>query len=122
MDQVVEVPGAVRITRGFEQFLARSHLPLDVGAALGQQRFENRLRRLLVQAMLGRSGSCALKVSSRKVTPTPSVPPTSLSVAGVQGFPFTISAKRAQSHGDDLPVLGESANRLIQKCFLVPPR
>ena len=33
VDQVIEVPGAVRITRSFEQLLARSHLPLDVGAA-----------------------------------------------------------------------------------------
>ena len=47
-----------------------------------------------MKAMLGR-GVEALKVSSRKVDPTPSVPPTSLSVAGVQGLPLTISAKRA---------------------------
>ncbi len=53
VDQVVEVPGAVRVTRCFEQFLTRSHLPLDVGAALGQQRFQHRLGGFLVEAMFG---------------------------------------------------------------------
>ena len=94
VDQVVEVPGAVRITRCFEQFLARSHLSLDVGAALGKQGFQNRLSRLLVQAMLGRSGRGAEGLFEERDA-DPSVPPTSLSVAGVQGLPFTISAKRA---------------------------
>ena len=51
-DQVVEVPGAVGITGGFQQFLRRSHLPLDVGAGLGQQGFQDRLCRLLVESML----------------------------------------------------------------------
>ena len=47
--------------------------------------------------------SAALKVSSRNVTPTPSVPPTSLSVAGVQGLPLIISAKRANRTEMTLP-------------------
>ena len=68
--------------------------------------------------MLGRAVG-ALKVSSRKVTPTPSVPPTSSSVAGVQGFPLTISANRAKPHRDDLAVLGKPGNRLIQERLLV---
>ena len=34
------------------KFPFRPHLPLDVGAGLGQQGFQNRLSRLLVEAML----------------------------------------------------------------------
>ena len=54
----------------------------------------------------------ALNVSSRNVTPTPSVPPTSLSVAGVQGLPFTISANRASRTRDDLAVFGQARTLL----------
>jgi hypothetical protein len=38
----------------------------------------------------------ALKVSSRKVTPTPSTPPTARKLDGVQGLFFIISANRAR--------------------------
>ena len=44
-----------------------------------------------------------LKVSSRKATPTPSAPPTSFNVAGVQGLPLTISANRARRTEMTLP-------------------
>ena len=37
-----------------------------------------------------------LKVSSRNVTPTPAVPPTSLSVVGVHSLAFIISANNAR--------------------------
>src|SRR5262249_20917291 len=43
----------------------------------------------------GGGAVAALKVSSRKATPTPSAPPTCRSVAGVHGLPLTISANRA---------------------------
>ena len=48
-------------------------------------------------------GRGAAKVSSRNVTPTPSVPPTSRKVAGVQGFPLTISANSASRTEMTLP-------------------
>ncbi len=45
----------------------------------------------------------ALRLSSRNVTPTPSVPPTFRKLAGVQGLPFIISAKRASRTEITLP-------------------
>ena len=46
-----------------------------------------------------------LKVSSRKATPTPSVPPTVFKLAGVQGLSFIISAKSARRMQITLPSL-----------------
>jgi hypothetical protein len=45
----------------------------------------------------------ALKVSSRKVVPIPSTPPTSFSVAGVQGLPFSMSENKANRTDMTLP-------------------
>ena len=53
------------------------------------------------------------------MTPTPSVPPTSLSVAGVQGLPFTISANRANRTEMILPSWARPKIGLIQKCVLL---
>ena len=114
MNQVVEVPRAVRVARCFEQFLARSHLTLDVGAALGQERFQHRLGGFLVQAMLGRSGRGAEGLFEERQTDA-LVPPTSWSVAGVQRFAFHHLGEQSQADRDDLPVLGQPGNRLIQK-------
>ncbi len=117
VDQIIEVPGAVRITRGFEQFLARSHLPLDVGAALGQQSFQHRLGRFLVQAMLGRRGRGAEGLFQERQT-------DSLGAAHFfergwgPGFPFDHLGEESQPDRDDLPVLGKPGNRLIQKSIL----
>ena len=41
----------------------------------------------------------ALKLSSRKVLVTPLLPPYCFSVAGVQGFPLTISANKVRRTG-----------------------
>ena len=56
VDEVVEIPRASRITRGFEQFVPGSQLPLDVGAAFRKQRFQYRLGRFLMKAMFRRRG------------------------------------------------------------------
>ena len=70
MDQIVEVPGAARIPRSFEQFLARFHLSLDVGAALGQRTSaRTALAAFWCMAMLESGAVEAAKVSSRKVNP-----------------------------------------------------
>ena len=45
----------------------------------------------------------ALNVSSRNVTPTPSVPPTAFREAGVHALPFIISANRASRTEMTLP-------------------
>ena len=50
-----------------------------------------------------REWAAELKVSSRKATPTPWVPPTSLSVAGDHGRPLTISANTARRIGITRP-------------------
>ncbi len=76
--------------------------PLMSVPDFGQQGLQHRPGGLLVQAMLRRGGRGA-NVSSRKVTPTPSVPPTSFSVAGVHGLPLTISANRASRTEMTLP-------------------
>src|SRR5205807_922618 len=56
------------------------------------------VRQLVAPRRGGRAGA-ALNVSSRKVTPTPSVPPTALRVAGSHGLPLTISANRLRRTG-----------------------
>ena len=53
-DQVVEVAGRLGVARGLAELGLRPHLALDVGAGLGQQGLQDGLRRLLVQAVLGR--------------------------------------------------------------------
>ena len=53
----------------------------------------------------------ALNVSSRNVTPTPSVPPTAFREAGVHALPFIISANRASRTRDDLAFLGQARTR-----------
>ena len=115
-EQVVEVPGAVGIARCVQQLLVRPHLALDVGAALREQGLQDRLGGLLVEAVFGRSRR-ALKVSSRKVTPTPSVPPTAFKVAGVQGFPLTISANRASRTEMTRPSWDEPRTAWSRKVF-----
>ena len=98
----MEVVGPLGIARSVEQLCCRLHPALDVGACIGEQGFENGLRRLLMQPVLG-GAVAALNVSSRNVKPTPSVPPTSLSVAGVHDLPFIISANRASRTQMTLP-------------------
>ena len=111
VDQVVEVPGAVRIPRCFEQFLARSHLPLDVGAALGQESFQHRLGGFLVKAMLGRGGRGAEGLFEERHT-------DSLRAAHLPergrgpGLAFHHLGEESQPHRDDLAVLGKPDNRL----------
>ncbi len=65
-------------------------------------------------------GLRGLNVSSKNVTPTPSVPPTSRKAAGVQGFPLTISANKARRTEMTLPSSARSGDRLIEKGVLVP--
>ena len=60
-----------------------------------------------------------MNVSSRNVTPTPAAPPTSRRVAGVHGFPFTISAKRASRTETTLPSCASSAIAWSQERPLV---
>ena len=78
-------------------------MALDIAAHFGQQRFQD------LRAAGSGAGDApglavrALKVSSRKFTPMPSVPPTSASVAGVHGFPLTISANNARRTETTLP-------------------
>jgi hypothetical protein len=57
---------------------------------------------MLVQAM-GRRGGLRVKVSSRNVTPAPSVPPMARRLSGDQVRPFIISAKRANRTPVTLP-------------------
>ncbi len=58
----------------------------------------------------------APNVSSRNVTPTPSVPPTSSSVAGVHGLPFIISANRANRTEMTLPSWARPATACSRNC------
>ena len=118
-DQVIEVPGAVGIARCFEQLLPGSHLPLDVGAGLGQESFENRLGCFLVKRCSGGAVE-ALKVSSRNVSPTPWVPPTSLQRGRSPRLSLHHLGEERQSHGDDFAFLGKTCDGLIQERLLVP--
>src|SRR5437764_948671 len=52
-DHVAELPEPVGVTGCLPERRFRPHLPLDVGAGLGQQRFQDGLSRLLVQAVPG---------------------------------------------------------------------
>ena len=81
----------------------RPHVALDVGAGFGQQGFAGPPWPLSGDSGVRAERCAALNVSSRKVTPTPSVPPTSLSVAGVHALPFIISANRANRTQMTLP-------------------
>ena len=95
MDQVIEVPGAVRITRCFEQFLSRSHLSLDVGAALGQESFQHSLGGFLVEAMLGRGSRGAEGLFEERQADSLGTAHLSERGWGPGLCPLTISAKRA---------------------------
>ena len=53
-NQIVEVPGATSIARGFQQLGMGAHRSLDVRAGFGQQVSQNGTGRFLVIAMLGR--------------------------------------------------------------------
>ena len=121
VDQVVEVSGSVRVSRCFEQFLARSHLSLDVGAALGQRAFSTAWAAFWWRRCSGLAVR-ALKVSSRNVTPTPSVPPISSQRRRRPDLSLDHLGKQSQPDRDDLAVLGQSRNGLIQKVRSVPGR
>ena len=60
---------------------------------------------------------CALNVSSRNVTPTPFVPPTSFSVAGVHGFAFHHLGKQSQPDADDFTFFCQTGDRLFDEVF-----
>ena len=81
--------------------------PLMSVPASGSRAFRTALAAFWCKRCSG-GAAAALKVSSRKATPTPSVPPTSFSVAGVHGLPLTISANRASRTRDDLAVLRQT--------------
>ena len=111
--------GRLGVARGLAQLGLRPHLALDVGAVWGSRAFSTAWAAFWCRRCLGLA--CGEpKVSSRKVTPTPSVPPTSCNVAGVHGFPLTISANSASRTEIDLAVLGQPGDRLIQEASLVP--
>ena len=93
---VLEVPRPAGVARERPKLGLGAHVPLDVGAGVGQQGFEDGPGGLLVVLVLGRRAAAALKVSSRKVAPTPRVPPTPRKEAGVQGRSFIIWANRAR--------------------------
>ena len=118
-DQVVEVPGTVRVPRCIEQFLAGSHLSLDVSAGLGKQGFQHRLGGFLVESMLGRGGRSAEGLFQEgRSEPFDS---TDLRERGWRpGLPFHHLGEESQPHGDDLPVLGQARDGLIQESVLVP--
>ena len=60
------------------------------------------------------------KVSSRKVTPTPSVPPTSRKRRRGPRLPLDHLGEQRQPHRDDLAVLGQPGDGLVQEGVLVP--
>ena len=102
-EQVVEVLGTAGVARRLQQLLLRPHVALDVGARLRAAGLSGPPGPLSGASGVAAGRSAALNVSSRKVTPTPSVPPTSFSVAGVHGLPLTISANRASRTEMTLP-------------------
>ena len=61
----------------------------------------------------------APKASSRNVTPTPSAPPISSSVCGVQGFPFTIQAKSARRTEITRPILRQPGDGTIEELLAI---
>ena len=85
--------------------------------ASGKQGLQDGPGRLLVIADVRAGAVAALKVSSRNVTPTPSVPPTSFSVAGVHGLPFIISANRASRTQMTLPSWASPATAWFRNSF-----
>ena len=95
-------PGGSAIARRLQQLRGGPHVPLDVRAASGSRAFSTARAAFWWSRCSGGPGR-ELNVSSRNVTPTPSVPPTSFSVAGVHGLPLTISANRASRTEMTLP-------------------
>ncbi len=76
-------------------------MAFDVGAGLGKSAFRTARAACWCSRCLGLAGD--ENVSSRKATPTPSVPPTCFKAAGVQGLPFIISATSASRRQMTLP-------------------
>ena len=63
-----------------------------------------------------------MKVSSRKVTPTPSVPPDRLQCGRGPRFALDHLGKQSQPDGNDLVVLSQSFHRLVEKGVLILER
>ena len=60
----------------------------------------------------------ALKVSSRNVTPTPSVPPTAFERGRRPRLAFHHLGKQGQPHGNDFAFLGKPGHGLFEELFL----
>ena len=69
--------------------------------------------------MCGGCASAALKVSSRNVTPSPSVPPTSPELAAFHGLPFIMSANSASRTQTTLPSCSRPSHGPVEKRLLV---
>ena len=109
-DQVVEVVRAVAVTRCFEQLLPGPHLPLDVGAGLGQQRFQDRLRGCS-GAIDAREGEGAGAEGFFEERQTDSFGTAHFfERGGGPGFAFNHLGVKGQTDGDDLSVLGKLGN------------
>ena len=118
VDQVIEVAGAVGIIGRFEQFLTGPHLSLDVGAALGEQGFQDGLGRLLVDAMVGRGSRGAEGLFEERQADAFRAAHLPERGRGPR-LPFHHLGEERQAHGDDLVVLGQSRDRLIQERLVI---
>ncbi len=117
-EEVVEVAGPVGIAGGVAQFLGRLHQALDVGAALGQQGFQDSLRGLLVEAVLGGRGGGAEGLF-KEGHADPLRPADGAERGRGPGLPLDHLGEQGEADGDDLAVVREALNRLVEEGVLV---
>ena len=118
-DQVDEVRGPVGIARELPRVLQDRIRPLMSAFDSGKRAFRTACAAFWWYRWFGLDRG-ELKVSSRNVTPTPSIPPTSRRVAGVHGLALDHLGEEGQPHRDDPPVLGQPGDRLVEEGFLLP--
>ena len=117
-EQVVEVLRAAGVTRLLEQLGLGAPVALDVGAGVGQQRFEKGPGRFLVVAVFGRGRGRTERLlqeghadalSAADFLQRGKRPRLALHHLGKQG----------QADTNDLAFLGQASNRLLKELLLV---
>lgn len=116
-EQVVEVARPTGVSRGGQQVAVRTHVALDVRAALGQQRLQDGPRRLLVIAAFRRCRRGAEGFLQKRR------PDALRSADGGQrgwrpGPRLHHLSEQRQPHRDDLAFLGQSGDGLFEEACL----
>ena len=110
--QAGKIGGAARIARDLQQVGIRPHIALDVGAGLGQKRFQHVSGRLLVHSVPG-IGSRGRKGVFKEGLADALGAADCFESGGGPWFALHHFSEQSQSDADDLPILSQRLSGLL---------